>query len=226
MLIGIALFFLIGLLALGIYASVSIQACIYIKAFCKGCNSKKEVALTFDDGPDPTQTPKVLEVLRRYNVKAAFFCVGDKAKEYPDLVRRIVDEGHIVGNHTYEHNPIFPLFCKVEMEHDLRKTDDILNQITGKKISFFRPPFGVTNPTVAAVVRKLGYKTIGWSIRSLDTVRKFSREQVVKRIESKLHNGGIILLHDNRKNSESLAEAVIEKIISNGYAIKRVDELL
>lgn len=226
MLLTIAIILLVALLVFGIYASANIRSGVYLSVLCKGDPAEKAVALTFDDGPDEIQTPKVLDVLSKYNVKATFFCIGNKAQQNPEIMHRIIEEGHLIGNHSFSHSSSFPMFCKVEMEADLRRTEDILSKMSGSVVSIFRPPFGVTNPTVAAVVQKLGYKTIGWSIRSFDTVKKLSRQQVLNRIALKLHNGGVILMHDDRADSDTLLDAVIQMIKSMGYQIKRADEIL
>lgn len=213
----------VGFLLLTAYASVSISAGVYVKAFCRAKSSSKAIALTFDDGPDPVWTPKVLEVLRRYNVKATFFCIGDKVEKHPQLVKMLIEEGHIVGNHTYYHTSFFPLLSTKKMVDELQLCNEALTNITGEPITLFRPPFGVTNPTVGAAVRRLGYKVIGWSIRSFDTV-KSEREKVLKRILKKAHAGGIILMHDNLENSDWLVEQVIVHLQERGYVIKRLDE--
>lgn len=221
----IALVLIVAAVAFLVYASASIQSNVYVKAFCKGDRNSKFISLTFDDGPHPINTPKVLEVLRQHGVKATFFCIGDRVAKYPDIVRKIAEEGHLVGNHTFEHSSSFPLFCKREMEADLKKANDTLSAVLGKPTLFFRPPFGVTNPKLGAVIRKMKLKTIGWSVRSFDTVKNFRREKVLARIESKLHNGCIILMHDDRDKSFWLVEEVIRLARNKGYEFKRVDEL-
>ena len=213
----------VGFLLLAAYASVSISAGIYVKAFCRAKSSSKAIALTFDDGPDPVWTPKVLEVLKKYDVKATFFCIGDKVEKHPQLVKMLIEEGHIVGNHTYYHTSFFPLLSNKKMVAELQRCDEAIKNITGEPVTLFRPPFGVTNPTIAAVVRKLGYKVIGWSIRSFDTV-KSERGNVLKRILKKAHAGGVILMHDNLENSDWLVEQVIVHLQERGYEINRLDE--
>lgn len=214
----------VGFLLLAVYASVSISAGVYVKAFCRAKGNSKSIALTFDDGPDSVWTPKVLEVLRRYNVKATFFCIGDKVEKHPQLVKMLIEEGHIVGNHTYYHTSFFPLLSTKKMVDELQRCNEALTNITGESITLFRPPFGVTNPTIAASVRELGYKVVGWSIRSFDTV-KSEREKVLRRILKKAHAGGVVLMHDNLENSDWLVEQVIVNLHEQGYEIKRLDEL-
>jgi peptidoglycan/xylan/chitin deacetylase (PgdA/CDA1 family) len=214
----------VGFLLLAVYASVSISAGVYIKAFCRAKSSSKVIALSFDDGPDPVWTPRIMEVLRRYNVKATFFCIGDKVNKHPQLVKQLKDEGHFIGNHTYYHTSFFPLLSRKKMVAELQRCDEAIKNAIGEQATLFRPPFGVTNPIIAASVRKLGYKVVGWSIRSFDTV-KSEREVVLRRILKKTHAGGVILMHDNLENSDWLVEQVVVNLHSQGYEIKRLDEL-
>ncbi|MEG1511726.1 MAG: polysaccharide deacetylase family protein [Bacteroidales bacterium] len=215
---------IVCLLIFAVYASASISLGIYVKALCKIKINKPIIAITFDDGPNPVYTPKVLEVLRENNIKALFFCVGSMAKKYPNIVKQIIDEGHIIGNHSYSHSNFFPIFSKNKMKADMEQCSCVLEKITGEKTLLFRPPFGVTNPIVASAIKECGFKTVGWSIRSFDTISG-PRENVVKRIINKLHNGAIILLHDNRDNSNELLQNLITKTLEKGYKIERLDKI-
>lgn len=140
------------------------------------------------------------------------------------MVKQLIAEGHLIGNHTYYHTSFFPLLSREKMVAELQKCDEAIKNAIGEQVTLFRPPFGVTNPTIAASVRKLGYKVVGWSIRSFDTV-KSEREVVLSRILKKAHAGGVILMHDNLENSDWLVEQVIVSLHSQGYEIKRLDEL-
>jgi peptidoglycan-N-acetylglucosamine deacetylase len=221
----IILFILLPLfLAAMIYASYSIQLGVYVKCLCKSKHAGKVLALTFDDGVDPVTTPLVLDVLKKYGVPATFFIIGSKAEKYPELVKRIVAEGHEIGNHSYSHQGMFPLLSNRAMVDDLQKGERILHKLSGKEIIYFRPPFGVTNPTIAKAVSTMGYTTIGWSIRSLDTLNK-EREWVRKRVLKRLHNGGVILLHDNRPAADLLLEMILKGIAQKGYKIIGINEL-
>ena len=151
-----------------VYASYSIQSGIYLRSFCKKRTTEKVVALTFDDGPDPIQTPKVLKVLKEYQATACFFCIGHKIKGNEALLKSMVTEGHLIGNHSYSHSGLFPLYGLSKMKKDLQTCQCELERVTSQPVTLFRPPFGVTNPTIAKAVRQLGYTSIGWSIRTLD----------------------------------------------------------
>lgn len=206
-----------------VYASYSIQSGIYLKALCRNPKKNKIVALTFDDGPDRGQTPKVLDILKEYNIKTCFFCIGNKIEGNEDIILRIKEEGHLIGNHSLNHFFSFPLYSSQRMKKELSDCGKKIEDITGDKITLFRPPFGITNPTVAKAVKAMGYITIGWSIRSLDTCKK--EEVVLKRIKRGLKPGAVILLHDPLPSSDSLLRKILELIKNNNYTIERIDKL-
>lgn len=219
---GVILFVVFVFLA---YASYNIRAGVYLKAFCGLKTSRKIVSLTFDDGPDRLNTVRVLEVLKKYGVKATFFCIGEKAEAHPELVKRIVEEGHGIGNHSWAHKVGFPLLRREGMCRELHRTRQLLEKITGQDIPFFRPPFGVTNPIVAAAVRRLELKAIGWSIRSLDT-RGEKTERVLARIRKQLKPGAVILLHDRLPRADELLERLLQLLRAEEYQVVRVDEMI
>lgn len=208
---------LILLLIYLVYASYYIGSGVYVKAICKP--NTPGVVLTFDDGVDEIQTPKVLDVLKKYDAKAIFFIIGEKAEKHPHLVQRIVSEGHKIGIHSYTHKPIFPILAYDNMHKEVWDTKEILEKITGETVDLFRPPFGVTNPNVGKVVEELNLKTIGWNIRSLDTNMSQDRLQVAERVSQKLTGRDIILLHDDRQGSEILLEALLKNIEKLGHKV-------
>ena len=200
-----------------VYASYYIGSGVYVKAICK--SDAPGVVLTFDDGVDEIQTPKVLDVLKKYDAKAIFFIIGEKAEKHPHLVQRIVAEGHKIGIHSYTHKPIFPILAYDNMHKEVWETKEILEKITGETVDLFRPPFGVTNPNVGKVVEELNLKTVGWNIRSLDTNMSQDRLQVAERVSQKLTGRDIILLHDDRQGSEILLEALLKNIEKLGHKV-------
>lgn len=208
-----------------IYASCNIRSNIYLKVFCKKQTEEKIVAITFDDGPDPVQTPKVLQVLKEQQTPACFFCIGQKVQENEALVREIINEGHLIGNHSFTHANYFPLYSLSRMKKDLQTCQFALEEVTSQKIKLFRPPFGVTNPTIAKAVRALGYIPIGWNIRTLDT-QKLSKEKILKHIQNKLSPGSIILLHDRMPDSDLLLKEILNLIRKQEYRIVRLDTML
>jgi len=208
-----------------VYASCSIRSGIYLRVFCQQQTKEKIVALTFDDGPDPVQTPKVLQVLRVHQAPACFFCIGHKIEGNEPVIRQIVNEGHLIGNHSFTHAGIFPLYSLSRMKKDLQACQSALEQVTSQQIRLFRPPFGVTNPTIAKTVRRLGYTPIGWNIRTFDTQQP-SIEKMLQRIRRKLRPGSIILLHDRMPDSDLRLKEVLNLIREQGYTVVRLDKML
>jgi len=195
---------------------------VYIKALCRSKRKDKVVALTFDDGPDK-QTEKILDLLKEYNVKACFFCIGSKVEENKNLLKRIKDEGHLIGNHSFSHLFSFPLHSVKWLKQDLQACEQQIEEVTQEKVRLFRPPFGVTNPLIAKAVKSFNYITIGWSIRSLDTCK--SVEKAFARIKQKLKPGAVILLHDPLPASDILLRELLDYLNKNEYKIERVDKL-
>ena len=207
-----------------VWASADISSNIYVKTICKGNSEDQVAALTFDDGPDEVMTERVLDVLKRHDIKATFFLIGEKVDKYPHIVRRMVEEGHTVANHTYSHKATFPMSSAENVRQELQKCNDAIYKATGLRTKLFRPPFGVTNPIIGKMVRRNDYTTIGWIIRSLDTVK--SREDVAKKVERQLHPGAIILLHDRCNDADVLLETIIASTIEKKYTFVPLDELL
>ncbi len=201
-------------------ASGNVGSGVYIKALCRAKTIHNVVALTFDDGPHPDRTPKVLDVLAQHGVKAAFFVIGERAEAHPEIVRRIVAEGHLIGNHTYSHSGNFPWMKYVKMKDEIDWCDVAIEKITGSRPTLFRPPFGVTNPPLARAVGNR-YTVVGWDVRSLDTVSRRPRTKVLERVRRRLRPGSVVLLHDDRAGSDTL----VEMILNHLYRVERFDKL-
>ena len=208
-----------------VYASSSVRAGIYLRLFCHRKTDRKVIALTFDDGPDPVQTPKILKVLRERHLPACFFCIGSKVKGHEELLRQIIKEGHAVGNHSFSHSACFPLYGFRRMCRDLTTCRQTLEKVTGCPVHWFRPPFGVTNPTLARAVRHLGYTPIGWNIRTLDTLQP-APEKIIRRIKKRLTPGSVLLLHDRMPHSDRLLVQILELLEEEGYRVVALEELL
>lgn len=174
------------------------------------------IALTFDDGPSLEYTPKVLALLEKYKANGTFFCIGEKITQLPNLIKTIHEKGHTIGNHSFSHRNSFPIFSKSRIVRELEQTNQWIYDITGVQCKLFRPPFGVTNPTIAKAVRILGMQTIGWNIRSFDTSIK-NPDQVIKNVTSKIKPGAIILLHDDRPDVPKILEAILLYAQENNY---------
>lgn len=163
-----------------VWASASIRSGVYVRAFCREKIDRKVVYLTFDDGPHPPETERVLDVLRERGARATFFLIGSKVSGNEAVLRRMLEEGHALGLHTYSHAGTFPLLSFDKMLADVNDGKHAVESVAGKKISLFRPPFGVTNPTISKVVRTLGLHTVGWDVRSFDTMFCKSSEHSCK----------------------------------------------
>jgi peptidoglycan/xylan/chitin deacetylase (PgdA/CDA1 family) len=183
------------------------------------------VAITFDDGPVPGKTERVLRILRDHEVPAAFFCVGKNVLEHPALVEEIHNAGHLIGNHSFWHKSTFDLQTTGRMEMELDRTDRAIEKAVGVVPRFFRPPYGVTNPMVARAVKRRKYETIGWSLRSFDTLIRDPR-RLLKRVTTSLTGGDIILLHDYSDATIAILPELLSHINNIGLKIVRVDELL
>ncbi len=187
--------------------------------------SKNWVSITFDDGPNGKITPKVLELLNKYRAKATFFCIGKHIEEHPQIVRDIIANKHSIGNHTYSHSKSFGFFGYEKVKGELQKTKSLVKELTGLEMNLYRPAFGVTNPQIEKTVKQLELKSIGWSIRSLDTTPR-SEEMIFKRITSKLSNGDIILLHDTSEKTVNVLERLLVFLQEKNLESVTVDRLL
>ncbi|MBR2195106.1 MAG: polysaccharide deacetylase family protein [Salinivirgaceae bacterium] len=211
-----------AILAFLFYASYSIKSQVYVKALCRVKTAEKVVYLTFDDGPDAEQTPQVLDVLKRNNAKATFFCIGSRIAGNEALLKRMADEGHQIGIHSFSHANGFPLFGRGRMLADIRRCQQAIEQATGSTTTLFRPPFGVTNPTIGKAVKNLNLKTIGWTIRTYDT-NGANNAKIARRISRQLRPGAIILLHDRLPQSAERLQMVIEAVKVAGYEVGRLE---
>lgn len=207
------------------FGSAFIGSNYHVKAYCSNRFEKeKKIALTFDDGPHE-MTLTVLELLKKHNAKATFFCIGKNIEIHPEILKKVIAEGHTVGNHTYSHSPFFDFYGKNKVIAEINKTDDLIASVLGKKPSLFRPPYGVTNPSIRRALAVTNHKTIGWNIRSLDGVfkkEKFLLDRIVKRIKP----GGIVLLHDTSLETVNVLEQLLSFLQTNNYEVVPLEELL
>lgn len=212
------------LAAVAITAYVAIILCgvfflrlgMFVDVLSRGPDGARGVALTFDDGPSPTSTPKILDLLDAAKVKATFFVIGKKAEAHPDLVRDIRRRGHAVAMHSYAHHRLFSLKSARYVRDDLKKAMDVLTEITGERPLLFRPPIGHTNPTIARIVKELGLEVIGWSVRALDGVSAADPKRVAARVKRGLRDGAVVLMHDaaERDDREPASLAALPAILA------------
>ena len=205
------------------YGSLNIQSNYFLTSINK--SKKKSISLTFDDGPDPDITPKILDILSEKGVRATFFVIGKKAETQPDLIRRIISEGHIIGNHSYSHSYFLGFFSNSRLRGDIEKANQIIVDIIEKKTLYFRPPFGVTNPRYRRVLKELGMTSIGWSLRSLDTRAK-TKYQLIDRVLTNVKKKDIVLLHDNQQVTLDALEDIIEHFKQKGLKMEALPKVI
>ncbi len=189
-----------------------------------GAPSRKWIALTFDDGPHPGTTPQLLSILREYNAKATFFLVGMMAEAHPDLVLKESRAGHLVANHTYHHVNLLRIpekYIGIELE----ACSMILEDITGKKPRFFRPPGGNYSPEVAKIAGQLGYTTVLWTNNPGDYAGTGKRS-VEAKLMRRLSRGGIVLLHDGVPDTLVLLPKILSALKREGYSFVTIEDYL
>jgi peptidoglycan-N-acetylglucosamine deacetylase len=181
---------------------------VFVDAVVRGPRGSRGVVLTFDDGPHPQWTPRVLEILAEHGATATFFVVGRKADEHPEIVRAIADAGHAVGLHSYAHDRFFSLRGEARVKADLERGIAALERVLGRRPQLFRPPIGHTNPTISRVVEALGLVVVGWTVGGRDGIARTRAAEVVARVRRKLRDGAIVLLHDAPERGEREPAAV------------------
>lgn len=182
---------------------------------------KRRVAITFDDGPNATWTPKLLEGLRKRGVKASFFVIGEKAQANPEIIKQMYEEGHIVGNHTYSHVQLTRL-SKERAREEIIMTSQVIQEITGNYPLYIRPPFGSWDEEFESGLSMI---PVMWSVDTLDWKSK-NADSVVKKALKGAKDNSIILLHDNYETSVEGALRVIDELQKQGYEFVTVEELL
>lgn len=213
--LGIYILVLAPFLIFTVIASAVMKLNIFIPAYTEPDNVGKRIAITFDDGPVPN-TNAVLDVLDQYQVKATFFCIGKNIEAHPDILKRIKDKGHEIGNHSYSHSHFFSFFSKKKVVEEIERVNNLLKNTTGHDCDLFRPPYGVMNPPIAKAVSQKGMKVIGWNLRSFDTSTK-DHNKVIRRIKKGIKPGTVILLHDDRQNTPAILEAVLKYAGQENY---------
>ena len=221
----------LGAAGLCAYAYIAPACGLFLPSLSRGRGPG--VALTFDDGPTPGGTERVLDVLARERVAAAFFVIGANAARWPGLLRRMHDEGHAVCNHTYDHRPLGAWRGPAYWRDQLRRTDDAIESAIGVRPAFFRPPLGHKTAWMRGAVAEGGKVTVSWSRRGLDGVAT-SADRIVGRIVPRARAGDIVLLHDGREPwsardpgpTVAALPRVIEGVRARGLEFERLDRSL
>jgi peptidoglycan/xylan/chitin deacetylase (PgdA/CDA1 family) len=189
------------------------------------------VALTFDDGPDPRCTPRILEILAQFRARATFFVIGRKAERYPSIVRAIVQAGHEVGSHTYGHRPLW-LLSPAQTREEIERGAQALTTLLGERPRYFRPPWGRLNLAAIRHSRRLGQCQVLWSLRAEGWLPLASPARIVDTVARRLHPGAIIGLHDGGglwgapARTEAALPGVLALLQARGYRCLRLSDLL
>lgn len=194
-------------------------------AIFTGDTSKKIVYLTFDEGYENGYTTKILDILKANNVNAAFFVTGPYIKGQIDLVKRMVDEGHIVGNHTVNH-PSLPSISDDKIKDEIDNLNAMFKNLTGKNMHYFRPPKGEYSERTLYITKSLGYKTVFWSLAMADwQPLPGGPEESYNTVIKRLHPGAVILLHAVSKDDTLALDRIIKDIKAQGYVFKTLDDI-
>lgn len=182
------------------------------------CLGRRCVSLTFDDGPTSLRTPKLLDILREANVQATFFVIGQQAELYPELLRRAVAEGHVIGNHTYSHPPLFCFLMPAQLRREIERGQEVIERICGQRPRYFRSPVGLRHPLLKLYLKQANLEYVSWRIRSFDTLSK-RPEAVLNRIFRRVSSGDIVLLHDNAAAAVTidLLPRLIQELRNRGF---------
>ncbi|MEP7278538.1 MAG: polysaccharide deacetylase family protein [Bacteroidota bacterium] len=207
------------------YGSYYVGSNFFMKVLCRSNTVTRQIAISFDDGPADAYTVEILEVLKTARVPAVFFCIGKNITGREWMLKQIIEQGHIIGNHSYSHHFWFDLFSTKKMLADLQLMNTRVKETIGVSPRLFRPPYGVTTPNMRNVVQEGGYTAIGWNIRSLDTVIK-EEKKLLQKIAALLQPGAVILLHDTSKTTLSVLPQLIAAVRGRGYEFVRLDKLL
>lgn len=189
---------------------------------------KKELFLTFDAGYENGHTAKILDTLKKHHVKATFFVVGNFIETSPDLVKRMVKEGHLVGNHTFTHPDMSEIATEEAFRQELAKLEDLYEKTTGKKMKkYYRPPQGKYSESNLKMAKKMGYHTIFWSLAYVDWYESDqpTREEALEKMVPRIHPGAIVLLHSTSATNAQVLDELLTKWEDKGYSFKRVDQL-
>jgi len=184
------------------------SGCLYPGALFRIKTAEKVLYLTFDDGPDPVSTPSLLEILRKHGVKVIFFCCGNAAMKFPDLMSQITSEGHLTGNHSFSH-------CDGWRTGTAEYVDDVMKAAESTSSSLFRPPFGRMTLRQYSILKKR-FQIVFWDIMPYDFDNTFGREKTLEILKSRIRPGSIIVLHDS---PSSCAEFILDEFL--GYAVEK-----
>lgn len=208
--------------------NASAEDLAWYDAYYVGNDSEKVIYLTFDCGYENGNTEPILDALKKHNVKATFFVVGHFLETAPDLVKRMAEEGHAIGNHTYHHPDMSAISDKESFQKELNDVADLFYEITGKQLSkYYRPPQGKCNAENVKMAQETGYSTIFWSLAYVDwdTEKQPSRAEAFDKLTTRIHPGAIVLLHNTSQTNGEILDELLTKWEDMGYTFKPLSEL-
>ena len=199
---GMAILGYLGLIGLGV---LFIRMNFFQEALCFASPDHRHVALTFDDGPEPETTERVLDILAEHSLTATFFCVGELVRQYPSIIKRIVAEGHEIGNHTMHHRWYTNFLFGKTLKREIEDAQKAISDVSGIVPTLFRPPMGLMNPHFRTILDSLDLTLTGWTVRSLD-LNSHDAHAVLRRVTQKVRPGSILLMHDAGQSIEFIDE--------------------
>jgi len=214
------------------YQAMAPTAQWYGRTFARSRRESKQLALTYDDGPNDPHTLRLLEVLAKQNVRATFFLIGRYVRQQPEIVRQLIRAGHVIGNHTFTH-PLLIFKTSRQIEAELMECQRVLSDAVGLEAKLFRPPFGGRRPTVMRVARRLGLQPVMWNITGHDWNAP-PADQIERRVTSRIRGGDVILLHDgghrafgaDRAQTVIATDRLLSRHKSEGYEFVTIPEMM
>ena len=207
------------------WGCISINSGFFFPVICGANTNRKEISISFDDGPAENYTREILKILKDEDIKAAFFCIGNRIAQNETILQEIDADGHVIGNHSYSHHFWFDMFSAKKMLNDLEEMDEAMFKAVGYTTSLFRPPYGVMNPNLRMAILRGRYIPIGWSVRSMDTVSK-DEQLLLNKLCARIKPGDIFLFHDTCKITVDVLPKFIQEVKKRGYSIIPLDKLL
>ena len=210
-------------------ANASFEELKKYNAYYAEDTSEKKLYLTFDAGFENGNTPAILDALKKHDVKATFFVVGTYIKDNPDLIKRIHEEGHLIGNHTYHHPDMSQIATKESFHKELKDVETEYKNVVGEEMTkFYRPPQGKYNESNLQMAKDLGYHTFFWSLAYVDWYENDqpSKEEAFQKLLGRIHPGAIVLLHSTSKTNANILDELLTKWEEMGYKFASLETLI
>lgn len=209
--------------------NASIEELKIYDAYYAESTDEKKIYLTFDAGYENGNTEQILDTLKKHNVTAAFFVVGTYITNHPELIKRMCDDGHIVGNHTYNHPDMSKISTLESFQKELEDTENAFYEVTGNIMTkFYRPPQGIYNKANLEMAQTLGYHTFFWSLAYVDWIQdqQPTKEEAFDKLLKRIHPGAIVLLHSTSSTNATILDELLTKWTEMGYSFHSLEELM